>query len=130
MGKPKAVEIVDGRIVQKRTITEMDLMAVETCRAQIAAMVAELEGAKVRLGILEQDVKDRLAAGCRIVGRMTAMVTEETGPRRPPWKDIYLDHMHCHHNVSIEAEEQRVITETMGKPREVLVIGVKPGKAM
>lgn len=130
MGKAKTVAIIDGRLIQKRLITEADLLAVETARSRLTLLNAELSAARQQLATLEQDIKDRLEAGCRVVGRMTAMVTEEAGPRRPQWKDIYLDHMHCHHNRSIEAEEQRVITETMGKPREVLVIGVKPGKAM
>jgi hypothetical protein len=128
MSKEKSVVLVDGRVVVKRMIQEFDLLAIETCRSQIAAMVAELEGARARLALLEQDVKDRLAAGCKVIGRLTAVVTEERGPRRPSWRDLYLDHMLMVHNRSPEALQKEVLAETMGKPREVLTIGIKPGK--
>lgn len=124
--RAKAV-LVEGQLVAKRTITEADLLAVETARQELAAIKAAAERAKAKVDALENDITLRLKAGARITGRMVALISRIEGPRRPPWKDLYLDHMSATHQWSRDALENMTIFSYPGQPHEALVIGPKPG---
>lgn len=128
MSKAKAV-IIDGHITTRKTIVEADLIAVETARSKVAALKAELAQAEITAGVLEDDVLLRLKAGAKVVGRLTAIVKRMFGPRRPNWKDLFLDHMSSTHGDPRDSLEQAVIEKCVGSPRDALIVGVKPGKS-
>lgn len=126
MGK-RAV-VVNGRIVNLNPITEADLLKVETLRARVVLAKRSLEGAEIMLASAEAEIMAKLDAGCKVErnSALSAGISEETGPRRPEWKEIYLNHMEHDHGSVREYEEKLILDTTAGKPKQVLRIFHSP----
>jgi hypothetical protein len=125
MSRAQAV-IVDGKIITRRQITEDDLLAVDRARQELAAGKALVEKLRQRAEELEDDIMLRLKAKARVVGGLKPVIVREIGPRRPPWKDLYLDHLEALHKTDRAAFEKATIEAYPGQPRDTLVIFTRP----
>lgn len=122
MAKAKAI-VVNGRIITKRSISETDLLTVETARSRVAWLKSQLADAERACISAEAEVIAMLEAGCRVrSAKLSAGLREKIGARRPEWKDLYLGHMEDAHGVPRAAEEAIVLNCTAGKPKQELFI--------
>ena len=124
-----ATKTAPKKTPSKDTLTELELLALETNKASVELLTKQVAEARKRVAGMEQDVILRLRAGAKVQGGLTAMLQLQGGGTiSPSWKGHYLKHMLEAHNVSAETAEQdlRRIT-TPSAPTEVLVIGRKAG---
>lgn len=80
---------------------------------------------KAELDAAEADLMGRLKAGVKVYGKLTATIVKESGDCRPPWKEIYLNHM-VEHGVQPAAAEQEAREQHPAELKERLVVGEKP----
>jgi hypothetical protein len=126
--KRVGAKITNGRILTKFPIKEDELQRVRELRMKLEAAKATVNQAERDLATAEDDVMRRLRAGAQIRGKLTAIVTEVSGRRSPPWKELYIDHMAAAHAASRDALYETVLGDYPAKLKEVLVIGDRPGK--
>ena len=119
----KQAVLANNRIVSGKTVTETELLVVESARANVAWLKSQIADAERNLADLEADIVAKLEAGFSVRSRnLTAAIQETVGARRPEWKDLYLAHMEDEHGKPRKNEEQRVLAMTAGKPSQKLVI--------
>jgi hypothetical protein len=108
------------------TIKEAELLELSEKREEYRELQKQLKTAESSCKALENDLINRLQAGAKVQGKLTAVIEEKAGASRPPWKTEYLDHMEHEHDVNRVAEEQRVQLKYPPDPTERLVIGNAP----
>lgn len=116
--------VVNGRMILLRKITEAELLNIESLRGRVVMAKHNLEAAERALAEAEAEVVAKLEAGVGVVAKsnLHAGIAEEIGPRRPEWKEIYLDHMEGVHGCPRKAQESGILETTAGKPKQVLRI--------
>lgn len=78
---------------------------------------------KISKAILGLEITKLLEDGATVEdGDRKALLNTETGARRPPWKDVYLDHMFVEHERPVADEERRVIGNCEPKTKQVLIV--------
>lgn len=82
-----------------------------------------LREAEALVTALEVEITKLLEDGAAVEpGKCKALLTIETGARRPPWKDIYLDHMVKEHEGRRDDEEAGIIANCQPKTKQVLIV--------
>jgi hypothetical protein len=112
--------------VDVQVVTELDLISIETLRIMVQDYRRQCREAEARLEQQEAGVIERLRRGAPVQGRRSAVVTVETGPARPRWKELHVEHMSTEHGDSPKEIEELAQKLYPGKPTDVLVIGLKP----
>lgn len=82
-----------------------------------------LKEAEALAAALEVEITKLLEEGAAVEpGKCKALLNEVIGPRRPPWKDLYLSHMDAVHDVRQDLEEKQILDNHPGKSKQVLVV--------
>lgn len=119
----KSAVLANNRIVSGKTVTEVELLAVEAQRSHVVNLKNQLAKSERALADLEADVVAKLEAGFPVRSKhLSAGLEASVGARRPEWKDLYLAHMEDVHGQSRDVEESKILEGTAGKPKQRLVI--------
>lgn len=105
-------------------LTEAELRTVVSARDEVAVLKSRLATLEKELEAQEEAVIAKLKQGAKIEGRLTASVHEEEGPRRPQWKNLYLDHFVVEHGMVKAVLESQVKADTKPSVKEVLDIAI------
>jgi len=115
---------IGNQLVRLKSITETDLMHIESKRATVAYLKSHLEIAERDLAEAENVVIVKMENGCKVEAKsnLYSVIDEVNGPRRPEWKELYLNHMEGEHNIDRRVEESMILDTTASKPKQVLRI--------
>lgn len=102
--------------------------------ADLLLREAELKDMRRKIKMLESElstarltIMSDYSSGMMVEpGRFTLGIEVREGASRPPWKDLYLDHMEEHHDLSKKQAENEARLAYPGETEKVLMIGVTP----
>lgn len=110
-----------------QVVTDLELADVSTRRLEVQSLRRKLRDEEAKLAQAEAVVVAKLQAGATCEARLlTATLEERLGACRPPWKDVYLQHM-ATHGVAPELAEQAARDAHPPKTDIILAIGPAPG---
>lgn len=109
-------------------VTDAELQNVQYERETIKSLRRRLAEAEKVLAQDEHDIMTKLRRGARIAStRFDATIVPTTLPRRPEYKELFLDHMervHARDRAAFLNELQEAVTGRPGPPK--LVVVMKP----
>lgn len=108
-----------------KIIREVDLELIMRKREQVKAAKAEVSKLEADLATHEKNVMIKLRGGAECEGRLVASIEVKTGQCRPPWKDIYVNHMVSEHQKAAEAVEEDARSRYPAGENESLAVGFK-----
>jgi hypothetical protein len=113
--------------LRSKPILEEELTELSRERERVLALAHDLEQARAHLKQVEDDIVQRLHAGARVLGALTAVVETVAGRCAPSWKEELLAHFEQAHGLHRAFVEVEVRQRWPAEPHEELVIGPKPG---
>lgn len=82
-----------------------------------------LKEAEALAAALEMEITKLLEEGAPVEpGKCKALLNEVIGPRRPPWKEVFLNHMNTEHDERPEVVEKIILDGFPPKTKQVLVV--------
>lgn len=108
-----------------KIIREIDLEMIMRKREQVRNAKAELRKIEADLETREKDVMTKLRGGAECEGKLVASIEVEPGQCRPPWKDLYLNHMVSQHEKAPKAVEEEARALYPAQDSESLAVGWK-----
>lgn len=105
-------------------LTETELREIVSTRDEVAVLRSRLATLEKELTAKEEQAITKIKHGAKIEGKLTASVHEEEGPRRPQWKNLYLDHFAKEHGEIRAIVETKIKEQTVPSIKEVLDIAI------
>lgn len=107
----------------KQVVKQKTLSGIMKLRRSIKFAKEEMEKESKLLSRMEQDVSTLLSQGWKVEpGKYTAGFEDYQPATRPPWKDLYVNHMVTIHGASKEATEADIKEEYKEEMTKRLVV--------
>lgn len=96
------------------------ILKLKNTAAETRALLRDLEAS---IAEAEHDVSVLLEADAKVEkGELGAAIAVEKGSCRPPWKDVFLEHMTAIHDLAAKAAEEEIRAKYPPEDKQRLVI--------
>jgi hypothetical protein len=111
---------------EKVIVTQKEISLLSKSRLHTATLAADLRKVEAEESALAKAMMNKLLEGADVEpGEYTASIEMKEGAVRPPWKDLYIDHMTVTHSLAPKAVEEEARGKFPAEKSPRLVIGVK-----